>query len=73
MKNEMKNCFTCGSDDLEYSFGALFGGCSVYCKYCGCKGEMSDTEPKQPDINVRKKQAESNWDAGLFERIKWET
>jgi hypothetical protein len=67
----MINCHNCGSNNLAFSSGAMFGGVSVYCRECGCKGGMSDTEPKEPDYEVRKNQAAKLWNAGYVESSSW--
>ena len=67
----MRKCYNCKSTNLDYSFGAMFGGCSIYCKDCGCKGGMSDTEPKQSDTKKRMQQAADIWNKGFLERISW--
>jgi hypothetical protein len=66
------SCHNCGSIELDFSFGALFGGCSVFCTRCGCKGGMSDTEPKLPDTRLRMQQARKAWNKTLVERTAWE-
>ena len=69
----MNICYNCESDKIEYSFGAMFHGCSMFCRECGCKGGMSDTEPKQSDPNIRMEQAKDNWNKGFLEQTSWKT
>jgi hypothetical protein len=69
---KLLSCHNCGSTELDFSFGALFGGCSIFCKRCGCKGGMSDTGAKQPDIRLRMQQARKLWNKTLIEQTAWE-
>jgi hypothetical protein len=70
---KMLPCHNCGSAKLDFSFGALFGGCSIFCKRCGCKGGMSDTEPRQPNQKIRMQQARKEWNKTLVEWTAWES
>lgn len=65
-------CHNCGSLELDYSFGAMFGCASIFCTKCGCGGATSDTEPKEPDQEIRKRQAFELWNSGMIEKTKWD-
>lgn len=65
-------CPNCGSENVDWSFGAMFGCASVFCTDCGCLGGSSETEHKEPEQEVRKVQALELWNKRLIERTAWD-